>query len=115
MRGPSNGRPTVERGEYLDLHPALMDRPRQALAQLREAIDAGWRGSWWITFSTLKDDPYLGELQDDPEFRAMVVKVEADIARMRNRAMQAEASGNWQPLLALAESGARFAAETPPH
>jgi hypothetical protein len=54
------------------------------------------------------------ELHDDPEFRVMVADVEADIACMRDRAMQAEASGDWQPLLALAESGARFAGETPP-
>jgi hypothetical protein len=34
-----------------------------------------------------------------------VAEVDADIARMRERAAQAEASGDWQPLLALAAHG----------
>ena len=44
-------------------------------------------------------------LRDDARFRAIVAEVDADIARMRERAAQAEASGDWQPLLALAAQG----------
>lgn len=32
----------------------------------------------------------------------MVDEVETDIARMRDRVLQAEAIGDWEPLLALA-------------
>ncbi len=85
---------------------ALSGKRDEALARLREAVDAGWRspspglGGW-----TLAEDPYLDTLRDDVRFRAIVAEVDADIARMRERAEQAEASGDWQPLLALAAQG----------
>ena len=72
---------------------------------LREAIDAGWRTSWPRYGWHLADDPYLIKLRDDPRFRAMVAETDADIARMRERAAKAEASGDWQPVLALAAQG----------
>jgi hypothetical protein len=75
----------------------------EALARLRDAVDAGWRSSrqsW-----RLADDLYLKTLRDDARFRAIVAEVDADIARMRKRAEAAEASGDWQPLLALAAQG----------
>ena len=59
------------------------------------------RGDGWH----LADDPYLTRLRDDARFRAIVAEIDADIARMRERAAQAEASGDWQPLLALAAHG----------
>ncbi len=84
---------------------ALLGRSDEALARLREAIDAGWRTSWPRHGWNLADDPYLTGLRDDARFRAMVAETDADIARMRERAAQAEASGDWQPLLALAAHG----------
>ena len=84
---------------------ALAGRRDEALARLREAVDAGWRwgrlGQGW----GLADDPYLQTLRGDARFRAIAADVDADIARMRERAEAAEASGNWQPLLALAAHG----------
>jgi hypothetical protein len=77
----------------------------EAFARLREAVDAGWRSSWPTHGWTLAEDPYLTGLRDDARFRAIVAEVDADIARMRERATKAEASGNWQPLLALAAHG----------
>ncbi len=77
----------------------------EALARLREAVDAGWRSTWPRHGWNLADDPYLTGLRDDARFRAIVAEVDADIARMRERAAQAEASGDWQPLLALAAQG----------
>ena len=53
----------------------------------------------------MPNDPYLENLRDDARFRAIVAEVDADIARMRERAAKAEASGDWQPLLALAAHG----------
>ena len=66
---------------------ALSGKRDEALARLREAVDAGWRspspglGGW-----TLAEDPYLDSLRDDVRFRAIVAEVDADIARMRERA-----------------------------
>jgi TolB-like protein/Tfp pilus assembly protein PilF len=84
---------------------ALLGRGDEALARLREAVDAGWRTTWPEHGWHLADDPYLTGLRDDTRFRAIVAEVDADIARMRERAAQAEASGDWQPLLALAAHG----------
>jgi len=84
---------------------ALLGRRDEALKRLREAVDAGWRTTWPRHGWHLAEDPYLTGLRDDPRFRAIVAEVDADIARMRERAMQAEASGDWQPLLALAAHG----------
>ena len=53
----------------------------------------------------LVEDPYLTRLRDDARFRGMVAELDTDIARMRERAAHAEASGDWQPLLALAAHG----------
>lgn len=84
---------------------ALLGRHDEALARLREAVAAGWRTTWLRHSWHLADDPYLTELRDHPRFRAIVAETNADIARMRERAAQAEASGDWQPLLALAAHG----------
>jgi TolB-like protein/tetratricopeptide (TPR) repeat protein len=84
---------------------ALLGRRDEALTRLREAVDVGWRSTWPRRGWHLADDPYLTGLRDDARFRAIVAEVDADIARMRERAEQAEASGDWQPLLALAAQG----------
>ena len=81
-------------------------RRDEALARLREAVDAGWRIDLAATrLDTSPNDPYLAGLRNDARFRAIVAELDADIARMRERAAQAEASGDWQPLLALAAQG----------
>jgi TolB-like protein/Tfp pilus assembly protein PilF len=84
---------------------ALLGRRDEALQRLRAAVDAGWRTTALQHPWLLVDDPYLAELRDDPRFRQIVAETDADIARMRERVAQAEASGNWEPLLALAVSG----------
>lgn len=84
---------------------ALSGRRDEALARLREAVDSGWRSPWPRQGWTLADDPFLAGVGDDARFRAIVAEVDADIARMRERAEQAQASGDWQPLLALAAQG----------
>jgi hypothetical protein len=84
---------------------ALSGKPDDALVRLREAVDAGWRSPWPRHGWSLASDPYLENLRNDARFRAMVAETDADIARMRERAAQAEASGDWQPLRALAAHG----------
>jgi TolB-like protein len=83
---------------------SLLGKRDEALARLRKAVDAGWRWPSILGWS-LPEDPYLESLRDDARFRAIVAEVDADIARMRERAAHAEASGDWQPLLALAAHG----------
>ena len=83
---------------------ALLGRREEALARLRQAIDSGWRALNTPGWS-LVDDPYLATLRDDARFRAMAAEVDADVRRMRERAVAARVSGNWQPLLALAAQG----------
>ena len=46
------------------------------LAALREAIDQGWRASWWYY---LKHDPNFDAVRDEPEFQAMVDELAADM------------------------------------
>ena len=73
-----------------------------ALAKLREAVDAGWRGVGVVANWTLAEDPLLAGLREAPEFQAILAEIDADLARQRARADAAAASGDWQPLLALA-------------
>jgi TolB-like protein/Tfp pilus assembly protein PilF len=84
---------------------ALLGRRDDALQRLREAVDAGWRSPWPRHGWTLVEDPFLTGLKGDARFRGMVAETDADISRMRERAAQVEASGDWQPLLALAAHG----------
>ena len=84
---------------------ALLGRKDEALALLREAVDAGWRSTWPRHGWNVANDPYLENLRNDARFREIVAETDADLARMRKRAAQTEASGDWQPLLALAAHG----------
>ena len=84
---------------------SLSNKRDEALARLREAVDAGWRSSGTPVRWKLVEDPYLESLHDDARFRKIVAEVDADVARMRERAAKVEASGDWQPLLALAAHG----------
>ena len=56
---------------------ALLDRPDQALAELRRNVDDGWRVMWrWDTQFNRNFD----SLREHPEFQALVGKIEADLA-----------------------------------
>ncbi len=78
---------------------AVMGESDMALTKLREAVDVGWRGDTIVSRWQLKDNPLLESLWDEPEFKAIVAEINADLARMRVRVDEAEASGDWQPLL----------------
>lgn len=81
---------------------ALQGDEEAALAALREAVDAGFRSSLPFDAWTLSWDPYLEAIREHPAFRALVAEIDADIAIMRQRVEQAEASGNWDRLLDVA-------------
>jgi TolB-like protein/Tfp pilus assembly protein PilF len=60
------------------IHAMRSDRDR-AIAGLRDAIDTGWRSSWWW----LRRDWKLASLHQDPDFIAMMNELEADILEQR--------------------------------
>ena len=66
---------------------ALRGRTAEALAALREAIDAGWRSLWWYY---LNHDKNLDSIRDEPEFQAMVKEIEADMAVQLERVREME-------------------------
>ena len=50
---------------------ALQGDKQKALAALRQAADEGWRAGWRYS---LKYDPTLESLHDEPEYQAMVAE-----------------------------------------
>jgi tetratricopeptide (TPR) repeat protein len=74
---------------------ALQGDKQKALSALRQAIDEGWRFSWWYY---LKYDPTLESLHDEPEFQAMVAEIEADMAAQLARVREMERNGELEPI-----------------
>jgi TolB-like protein/Tfp pilus assembly protein PilF len=70
---------------------ALRGDRRKALAELRRAVDAGWRARWWYYFD---QDPVFESLRDEPEFKALRAGVAADMAEQLARVRGMEASGD---------------------
>lgn len=56
---------------------ALRGNKVLALAALRRAVDEGWRVGWQLS---LKYDPILEPLHDEPEYQEILAEVEADMA-----------------------------------
>jgi hypothetical protein len=69
---------------------ALQGEKQRALSALQRAIDEGWRRFWWYY---LKHDPTLESLHGEPEFRAMVTEIEADMATQLARVREMERRG----------------------
>jgi tetratricopeptide (TPR) repeat protein len=78
---------------------ALQGEKQKALSALRQAIDEGWRASWRYS---LKIDPSLESLHDEPEFQAMVAEIEADMAAQLERVREMERNGELEPIPELA-------------
>jgi TolB-like protein/cytochrome c-type biogenesis protein CcmH/NrfG len=62
------------------IHALRGDKAR-ALAALREAEQAGWRGPSWRFFRDV--DPVLASIRDEPEFKAVFADIERDMALQR--------------------------------
>ncbi len=74
---------------------ALQGDKQKALAALRQAVDEGWRTFWRYS---LKYDPNLESLHDEPEFQAMVAEIEADMAAQLARVREMERNGELEPI-----------------
>ncbi len=83
---------------------ALLGRTEDALSALRAAVTAGYRSS--IPYNTwlLEDDPFLDSIRDDSRFADIVSELELLNGVMHSRLIEAEQSGNWAPLRAIAGS-----------
>jgi hypothetical protein len=60
---------------------ALRGQTSAALARLREAERAGWRGPLWRFYRDF--DASLASIRNTPEFRAVFADIESDMARQR--------------------------------
>ncbi len=75
---------------------ALQGKTEAALAALRQAIDQGWRTTWWFY---LERDPSLDSIRDEPEFQVMVEEIKADMAAQLEHVRTMEANGELEPIL----------------
>jgi TolB-like protein/Tfp pilus assembly protein PilF len=66
--------------EDVQIH-ALRGLKAQALAALRQAEQAGWRGPIWRYFRDIEPD--LASIRNEPEFKAIFADIERDIAQQR--------------------------------
>ncbi len=78
---------------------ALQGENKKALSALRQAIDEGWRGLWWYS---LRLDPGLESLHEEPEYQAIVAEIEADMAVQLARVREMERNGELEPIPELA-------------
>lgn len=83
----------------------LQGRYFEALAALRLAIDEGFRGTVFTNGWPIELDPYLTPLKGMSEYQEMMSELDALSEEMRLNVDEAQASGDWSELLALAESG----------
>lgn len=83
---------------------ALLNRPDEALARLRDAVDAGLRSQRFFDNWSLGLDPYLTSIRDNPIFKGVIEELRVEIDEMRIRILQTEATGNWEQLRSLAQS-----------
>lgn len=62
---------------------ALRGRKREALAALRAAERAGWRGGLWPLRYYRDRDSSLDSIRNDPEFKIVFADIERDMTRQR--------------------------------
>jgi TolB-like protein/DNA-binding winged helix-turn-helix (wHTH) protein/Tfp pilus assembly protein PilF len=78
----------------VELH-ALRGEKAQALAALREHVGMGTRFHWRFL---LLHDQNLDSIRDEPEFRAMIAEIEADMAAQLERVREMQKSGELTPI-----------------
>ncbi len=69
---------------------ALLGEKDKALNALADAIEAGWRSSWWI--NTEKNDN-LSTLHSDPVYQSLIADLEAKVTKQLARVREWESQG----------------------
>ncbi len=83
---------------------ALLGRKEEALQALREAVDAGFRSSILSSSWFVEIDPFLESIRDDSRFQAISRELDSHNAKMYQRLLETEKSGDWESLMALAST-----------
>ena len=73
----------------------MQGKKDQALRALQEAVAAGWRVDWRMH---LKYSPELAALHDDPQYKAMIADLEADMAAQLEHVREMQAAGELAPI-----------------
>ncbi len=81
---------------------ALLGRKEDALNALRAAVTAGHRSSIPFNNWLLANDPFLDSIRDDSRFADIVGELELLNGVMHSRLIEAEETGDWPALRALA-------------
>ncbi len=87
----------------------LQGKTEEALAALGEAVDAGLRSSLAYNNWNLEESPILTAIHGEPEFQALILKINNDVEQMHQRVLAVEASGGWDELLSIAKTDLRTA------
>lgn len=66
---------------------ALQGKSQQALAALKQAVEAGWRTMWWYYLGL---DPNLNAIREEPEFKALEREIRLDVAAQMFRVYELE-------------------------
>ena len=74
---------------------AILGNSSNALSNLREAIDEGWRLQWWFY---LKHDLALESLRNESEFQEMFQEIEVEMKDQLERIREMEANGALAPI-----------------
>lgn len=81
---------------------ALLGQTEDALGALRQAIDEGYRTSTITDNWVIRIDPYFESLRDDARFAGLLDEIATLNDAMYQRVLDAETSGDWAALTALA-------------
>lgn len=82
----------------------MQGRPNMAIERLNEAVDAGFLTSQAFDAWPFDVDPIIEPLRADPRFAEIEQRMQERVEIMRRNVKEAEASGDWSPLLARAET-----------
>ncbi len=80
---------------------ARQGKTQLALAALRQAIDSGTRINWW---SQAQQSPHNESLFEEPEFKAMMDEIKADMASQLEWVRQLDIDGELAPMPVLGNS-----------
>jgi len=82
----------------------LQGRENAAIEALIEAVADGFVSSQPFDFWPFDEDPIIEPLRSDPRFQAIEDEINGKVETMRQKVEAAQASGDWDELLARAET-----------